>query len=166
MMTCNVKYFMCPTFSSSTARKGHRCLLSCSQRRRRRTGEIDNLEILFCIHDGLKVTNLPHRNNSCRKNSGESETIDNDIPVIDRSIGFKKRNKELLILPILKQRVLRMSHPFTLRDQVESFIEKRLREPGHVVIVIAEGAGQELIPLMTQIASFSLSFGVPGNGNE
>jgi hypothetical protein len=38
-----------------------------------------------------------------------------------------------------------------LRDQVESFIEKRLREPGHVVIVIAEGAGQELIPLMTQV---------------
>ncbi|KAI5411720.1 ATP-dependent 6-phosphofructokinase 3, variant 3 [Lathyrus oleraceus] len=113
---------------------------------------------------------------------GIPKTIDNDIPVIDKSIGFDTAVEEA-------QRAINSAHveaesaengigvvklmghcsgfiamyatfasrdvdcclipesPFYLEGPggVLEFIEKRLREQGHMVIVIAEGAGQELI---------------------
>ncbi|XP_045804024.1 ATP-dependent 6-phosphofructokinase 6-like [Trifolium pratense] len=114
---------------------------------------------------------------------GIPKTIDNDIPVIDKSIGFDTAVEEA-------QRAINSAHveaesaengigvvklmgrcsgfiamyatlasrdvdcclipesPFYLDGPggLLEFIEKRLREQGHMVIVIAEGAGQELIP--------------------
>ncbi|KEH39542.1 6-phosphofructokinase [Medicago truncatula] len=114
---------------------------------------------------------------------GIPKTIDNDIPVIDKSIGFDTAVEEA-------QRAINSAHveaesaengigvvklmgrcsgfiamyatlasrdvdcclipesPFYLEGPggLLEFIEKRLREQGHMVIVIAEGAGQELIP--------------------
>ncbi|KAK2371341.1 ATP-dependent 6-phosphofructokinase [Trifolium repens] len=114
---------------------------------------------------------------------GIPKTIDNDIPVIDKSIGFDTAVEEA-------QRAINSAHveaesaengigvvklmgrcsgfiamyatlasrdvdcclipesPFYLEGPggLLEFIERRLREQGHMVIVIAEGAGQELIP--------------------
>ncbi|KAL6212517.1 hypothetical protein ACLB2K_017737 [Fragaria x ananassa] len=113
---------------------------------------------------------------------GVPKTIDNDIPVIDRSFGFDTAVEEA-------QRAINAAHveaesiengigvvklmgrysgfiamyatlasrdvdcclipesPFFLegRGGLFEFIEKRLKENGHMVIVIAEGAGQDLL---------------------
>ncbi|KAJ4835597.1 ATP-dependent 6-phosphofructokinase 3 [Turnera subulata] len=113
---------------------------------------------------------------------GIPKTIDNDIPVIDRSFGFDTAVEEA-------QRAINAAHveaesvengiglvklmgrysgfiamyatlasrdvdcclipesPFYLEGEggLFEFIEKRLKENGHMVIVIAEGAGQELL---------------------
>jgi 6-phosphofructokinase 1 len=114
--------------------------------------------------------------------SGIPKTIDNDIPVIDRSFGFDTAVEEA-------QRAINAAHveaesaengigvvklmgrysgfiamyatlasrdvdcclipesPFYLEGEggLFEFMEKRLKENGHMVIVIAEGAGQELL---------------------
>ncbi|XP_010541000.1 PREDICTED: ATP-dependent 6-phosphofructokinase 1 isoform X2 [Tarenaya hassleriana] len=114
--------------------------------------------------------------------AGIPKTIDNDIPVIDRSFGFDTAVEEA-------QRAINAAHveatstengiglvklmgrysgfiamhatlasrdvdcclipesPFYLEGEggLFEFIEKRLKENGHMVIVIAEGAGQELL---------------------
>ncbi|KAK9946603.1 hypothetical protein M0R45_012059 [Rubus argutus] len=113
---------------------------------------------------------------------GIPKTIDNDIPVIDRSFGFDTAVEEA-------QRAINAAHveaesiengigvvklmgrysgfiamyatlasrdvdcclipesPFYLegRGGLFEYIEKRLKENGHMVIVIAEGAGQDLL---------------------
>ncbi|XVF49071.1 hypothetical protein PTKIN_Ptkin03bG0239600 [Pterospermum kingtungense] len=113
---------------------------------------------------------------------GIPKTIDNDIPVIDRSFGFDTAVEEA-------QRAINAAHvesesiengiglvklmgrysgfiamystlasrdvdcclipesPFYLEGPggLFEYIEKRLKENGHMVIVVAEGAGQELI---------------------
>ncbi|PON67872.1 Pyrophosphate-dependent phosphofructokinase TP0108-type [Parasponia andersonii] len=114
--------------------------------------------------------------------AGIPKTIDNDIPVIDRSFGFDTAVEEA-------QRAINAAHveaesiengigvvklmgrysgfiamyatlgsrdvdcclipesPFYLEGNggLFEFIEKRLKENGHMVIVIAEGVGQELL---------------------
>ncbi|KAM7490486.1 hypothetical protein LguiA_033407 [Lonicera macranthoides] len=114
--------------------------------------------------------------------AGIPKTIDNDIPVIDRSFGFDTAVEEA-------QRAINAAHveaesaengvgvvklmgrysgfiamyatlasrdvdcclipesPFFLEGEggLFEFVEKRLKENGHMVIVIAEGAGQELL---------------------
>ncbi|GAB4837159.1 ATP-dependent 6-phosphofructokinase 3 [Ancistrocladus abbreviatus] len=114
--------------------------------------------------------------------AGIPKTIDNDIPVIDRSFGFDTAVEEA-------QRAINAAHveaesmengvgvvklmgrdsgfiamyatlasrdvdcclipesPFFLegKDGLFKFIVRRLKENGHMVIVIAEGAGQELL---------------------
>ncbi|ONI33738.1 hypothetical protein PRUPE_1G444000 [Prunus persica] len=114
--------------------------------------------------------------------AGIPKTIDNDIPVIDRSFGFDTAVEEA-------QRAINAAHveaesiengigvvklmgrysgfiamyatlasrdvdcclipesPFYLegRGGLFEYIEKRLKENGHMVIVIAEGAGQDLL---------------------
>ncbi|XP_050366623.1 ATP-dependent 6-phosphofructokinase 6 [Argentina anserina] len=114
--------------------------------------------------------------------AGVPKTIDNDIPVIDRSFGFDTAVEEA-------QRAINAAHveaesmdngiglvklmgrysgfiamyatlasrdvdcclipesPFFLegRGGLFDFIEKRLKEIGHMVLVIAEGAGQDLL---------------------
>ncbi|VFQ84691.1 unnamed protein product [Cuscuta campestris] len=118
--------------------------------------------------------------------AGIPKTIDNDIPVIDKSFGFDTAVEEA-------QRAINAAHveaesaengiglvklmgrysgfiamyatlasrdvdcclipesPFYLEGQggLLEYIEKRLRENGHMVIVIAEGAGQELLAAET-----------------
>ncbi|KAK1377681.1 ATP-dependent 6-phosphofructokinase [Heracleum sosnowskyi] len=115
--------------------------------------------------------------------AGIPKTIDNDIPVIDKSFGFDSAVEEA-------QRAINAAHveaestengiglvklmgrysgfiamyatlasrdvdcclipesPFYLEGKggLFEYIEKRLKENGHMVIVIAEGAGQELLP--------------------
>ncbi|XP_041995007.1 ATP-dependent 6-phosphofructokinase 6-like [Salvia splendens] len=114
---------------------------------------------------------------------GIPKTIDNDIPVIDRSFGFDTAVEEA-------QRAINAAHveansaengigmvklmgrysgfiamhatlasrdvdcclipesPFYLEGKggLFEYIEKKLKENGHMVIVVAEGAGQELLP--------------------
>ncbi|KAK4770382.1 hypothetical protein SAY87_030914 [Trapa incisa] len=114
--------------------------------------------------------------------AGIPKTIDNDIPVIDKSFGFDTAVEEA-------QRAINAAHveaesnengigvvklmgrycgfiamyatlasrdvdcclipesPFYLEGKggLFEYIEKRLKENGHMVIVIAEGAGQELV---------------------
>ncbi|KAF2285184.1 hypothetical protein GH714_038974 [Hevea brasiliensis] len=114
--------------------------------------------------------------------AGIPKTIDNDIPVIDKSFGFDTAVEEA-------QRAINAAHvesesmengiglvklmgrysgfiamhatlasrdvdcclipesPFYLEGEggLFEYIEKRLKEDGHMVIVIAEGAGQELL---------------------
>ncbi|XAR70826.1 6-phosphofructokinase [Bertholletia excelsa] len=114
--------------------------------------------------------------------AGIPKTIDNDIPVIDRSFGFDTAVEEA-------QRAINAAHveaestengvgvvklmgrysgfiamyatlasrdvdcclipesPFYLEGKggLFEYMEKRLKENGHMVIVIAEGAGQELV---------------------
>lgn len=114
--------------------------------------------------------------------AGIPKTIDNDIPVIDRSFGFDTAVEEA-------QRAINAAHveaesmengvglvklmgrysgfiamyatlasrdvdcclipesPFYLEGKggLFEYMEKRLKENGHMVIVIAEGAGQELL---------------------
>ncbi|XP_030452484.1 ATP-dependent 6-phosphofructokinase 6-like isoform X1 [Syzygium oleosum] len=114
--------------------------------------------------------------------AGIPKTIDNDIPVIDKSFGFDTAVEEA-------QRAINAAHveaesvengigvvklmgrysgfiamhatlasrdvdcclipesPFYLEGNggLYEFIEKRLKENGHMVIVIAEGAGQDLV---------------------
>ncbi|TXG61961.1 hypothetical protein EZV62_013324 [Acer yangbiense] len=114
--------------------------------------------------------------------AGIPKTIDNDIPVIDRSFGFDTAVEEA-------QRAINAAHveagsiengigfvklmgrysgfiamhstlasrdvdcclipesPFFLEGKggLYEFIEKRLKENGHMVIVMAEGAGQDLL---------------------
>ncbi|CAH9074290.1 unnamed protein product [Cuscuta europaea] len=121
--------------------------------------------------------------------AGIPKTIDNDIPVIDKSFGFDTAVEEA-------QRAINAAHveaesaengiglvklmgrysgfiamyatlasrdvdcclipesPFYLEGQggLLEYIEKRLKENGHMVIVTAEGAGQELIAAETAIA--------------
>ncbi|KAM7251581.1 hypothetical protein ACFE04_023464 [Oxalis oulophora] len=95
---------------------------------------------------------------------GIPKTIDNDILVIDKSFGFDSAVEEAQ-RAIRKQRELYRSgqtdgkvqrrdvdcclileSPFYLEGPggLFDYIEKRLKENGHMVIVIAEGAGQEL----------------------
>ncbi|KAL8102500.1 hypothetical protein AgCh_027123 [Apium graveolens] len=114
--------------------------------------------------------------------AGIPKTIDNDIPVIDKSFGFDSAVEEA-------QRAINAAHveaestengiglvklmgrnsgfiamyatlasrdvdcclipesPFYLEGKggLFEYIEKRLKENGHMVIVVAEGAGQELL---------------------
>ncbi|KAG2240071.1 hypothetical protein Bca52824_091073 [Brassica carinata] len=114
--------------------------------------------------------------------AGIPKTIDNDIPIIDRSLGFDTAVEEA-------QRAINAAHveatsfengiglvklmgrysgfiamyatlasrdvdcclipesPFFLKAKAvfSKFIGKRLKENGHMVIVIAEGAGQDLL---------------------
>ncbi|THU60983.1 hypothetical protein C4D60_Mb07t18490 [Musa balbisiana] len=93
--------------------------------------------------------------------AGIPKTIDNDIAVIDQSFGFDTAVEEA-------QRAINAAHveaesiengigvvklmgrysesPFRLEGKGEllEFIEKRLKENGHMVIVVAEGTGQDL----------------------
>ncbi|KAK7827333.1 atp-dependent 6-phosphofructokinase 3 [Quercus suber] len=77
--------------------------------------------------------------------AGIPKTIDNDIPVIDKSFGFiamyatlASRDVDCCLIP---------ESPFYLEGPggLFEYIEKRLKEHGHMVIVMAEGAGQELL---------------------
>ncbi|KAG5540539.1 hypothetical protein RHGRI_020675 [Rhododendron griersonianum] len=121
--------------------------------------------------------------------AGIPKTIDNDIPVIDKSFGFDTAVEEA-------QRAINAAHveaestengvgvvklmgrysgfiamyatlasrdvdlclipesPFYLEGEggLFEFVEKRLKESGHMVIVIAEGAGQELLAESLQSA--------------
>lgn len=114
--------------------------------------------------------------------AGIPKTIDNDIPVIDKSFGFDTAVEEA-------QRAINAAHveaesaengiglvklmgrysgfiamyatlasrdvdlclipesPFYLEGEggLLEYVEKRLKEDGHMVIVVAEGAGQELL---------------------
>ncbi|CAN1219208.1 ATP-dependent 6-phosphofructokinase 3 [Linum perenne] len=124
--------------------------------------------------------------------AGIPKTIDNDIPVIDKSFGFDTAVEEA-------QRAINAAHvesesvengiglvklmgrysgfiamyatlasrdvdcclipesPFYLEGEggLLEFVEKRLKESGHMVIVIAEGAGQELLSESQQITDAS-----------
>ncbi|KAF0901465.1 hypothetical protein E2562_003463 [Oryza meyeriana var. granulata] len=128
--------------------------------------------------------------------AGIPKTIDNDIPVIDRSFGFDTAVEEA-------QRAINAAHveagsadngigvvklmgrysgfiahyatlasrdvdcclipesPFYLEGEggLFRYIEKRLKENGHMVIVVAEGAGQKLIAETMQ------SMGKDASGN-
>ncbi|XP_031263080.1 ATP-dependent 6-phosphofructokinase 3-like isoform X1 [Pistacia vera] len=121
---------------------------------------------------------------------GIPKTIDNDIPVIDRSFGFDTAVEEA-------QRAINAAHveaesiengigvvklmgrysgfiamyatlasrdvecclipesPFYLEGEggLFEYIEKRVKEDGHMVIVIAEGAGQDLVSESTSSMS-------------
>ncbi|KAK1354834.1 ATP-dependent 6-phosphofructokinase [Heracleum sosnowskyi] len=114
--------------------------------------------------------------------AGIPKTIDNDIPVIDKSFGFDTAVEEaqrainaahveaesmengiglvklmgrhsgfIALFATLASRdvdcCLIPESPFYLEGPggLFQFIEKRLKENGHMVIVIAEGAGQELV---------------------
>ncbi|KAL3623682.1 ATP-dependent 6-phosphofructokinase 3 [Castilleja foliolosa] len=114
--------------------------------------------------------------------AGIPKTIDNDIPVIDRSFGFDSAVEEaeraitaahveatsfengiglvklmgrysgfIAMYATLASRdvdcCLIPEAPFYLEGPggLFEYIEKRLKENGHMVIVIAEGAGQELL---------------------
>ncbi|KAF5935141.1 hypothetical protein HYC85_026270 [Camellia sinensis] len=114
--------------------------------------------------------------------AGVPKTIDNDIPVIDKSFGFdtaveeaqrainaahveSESNENCIGLVKLMGRdsgfiamhatiasrdvdcCLIPESPFYLEGAggLFEYIEKRLKENGHMVIVIAEGAGQELL---------------------
>ncbi|XP_042001529.1 ATP-dependent 6-phosphofructokinase 1-like [Salvia splendens] len=114
--------------------------------------------------------------------AGIPKTIDNDIPVIDRSFGFDSAVEEaeraitaahveatsfengiglvklmgrysgfIAMYATLASRdvdcCLIPESPFVLEGPggLFEYIEKRLKEHGHMVIVIAEGAGQELV---------------------
>ncbi|KAL1552380.1 ATP-dependent 6-phosphofructokinase 3, variant 2 [Salvia divinorum] len=88
--------------------------------------------------------------------AGIPKTIDNDIPVIDRSFGFDTAVEEA-------QRAINAAH--VEAESAENgigvvklmgrysegqgglfeYIEKRLKENGHMVIVVAEGAGEDLL---------------------
>ncbi|THF99915.1 hypothetical protein TEA_002443 [Camellia sinensis var. sinensis] len=87
--------------------------------------------------------------------AGIPKTIDNDIPVIDKSFGFDAGVEET-------QRAINAAHVeaesfengvgvvklmgrYSGPGGLFEFMEKRLKENGHMVIVIAEGAGQELL---------------------
>ncbi|KAI4377776.1 hypothetical protein MLD38_015354 [Melastoma candidum] len=129
--------------------------------------------------------------------AGIPKTIDNDIPVIDKSFGFDTAVEEA-------QRAINAAHveaesieygigvvkvmgrysgfiamyatlasrdvdcclipesPFYLEGPggLFEFVEKRLKENGHMVIVIAEGAGQELL------SESKLSSGEDASGNK
>lgn len=131
--------------------------------------------------------------------AGIPKTIDNDIPVIDKSFGFDTAVEEA-------QRAINAAHveaesvengigvvklmgrnsgfiamyatlasrdvdcclipesPFYLEGAggLFEYIEKRLKENGHMVIVIAEGAGQELMSQNNQ----SLDNGKDASGNK
>ncbi|XP_040371528.1 ATP-dependent 6-phosphofructokinase 6 isoform X2 [Rosa chinensis] len=142
-------------------------------------------------HDTSKIVDsIQDRgiNQECRRRglnvavAGIPKTIDNDIPVIDKSFGFDTAVEEA-------QRAINAAHveaesiengigvvklmgrysgfiamyatlasrdvdcclipesPFYLEGAggLFEYIEKRLKENGHMVIVIAEGAGQELL---------------------
>ncbi|XP_057768391.1 ATP-dependent 6-phosphofructokinase 1-like isoform X2 [Salvia miltiorrhiza] len=114
--------------------------------------------------------------------AGIPKTIDNDIPVIDRSFGFDSAVEEaeraitaahveatsfengiglvklmgrysgfIAMYATLASRdvdcCLIPESPFILEGPggLFEYIERRLKEDGHMVIVIAEGAGQELL---------------------
>ncbi|CAN6191064.1 unnamed protein product [Urochloa humidicola] len=129
--------------------------------------------------------------------AGIPKTIDNDIPVIDKSFGFDTAVEEA-------QRAINAAHveavsaengiglvklmgrhsgfiahyatlasrdvdcclipesPFYLEGEggLFKYIEKRLKDNGHMVIVVAEGAGQKLIAETMQ------SIGKDASGNE
>ncbi|GJN00902.1 hypothetical protein PR202_ga18128 [Eleusine coracana subsp. coracana] len=129
--------------------------------------------------------------------AGIPKTIDNDIPVIDKSFGFDTAVEEA-------QRAINAAHveavsaengiglvklmgrhsgfiaqyatlasrdvdcclipesPFYLEGEggLLRYIEKRLKDNGHMVIVVAEGAGQKLIAETMQ------SIGKDASGNE
>lgn len=129
--------------------------------------------------------------------AGIPKTIDNDIPVIDKSFGFDTAVEEA-------QRAINAAHvesesiengigmvklmgrysgfiamyatlasrdvdcclipesPFYLEGKggLFEFIERRLKENGHMVIVMAEGAGQELL------SESLLSMGQDASGNN
>ncbi|CAD6337671.1 unnamed protein product [Miscanthus lutarioriparius] len=129
--------------------------------------------------------------------AGIPKTIDNDIPVIDKSFGFDTAVEEA-------QRAINAAHveavsaengiglvklmgrhsgfiahyatlasrdvdcclipesPFYLEGEggLFRYIEKRLKDNGHMVIVVAEGAGQKLIAETMQ------SIGKDASGNE
>ncbi|XP_048134162.1 ATP-dependent 6-phosphofructokinase 7-like isoform X2 [Rhodamnia argentea] len=87
--------------------------------------------------------------------AGIPKTIDNDIPVIDRSFGFDTAVEEA-------QRAINAAHVeaesgengiglvkvmgrYSGAGGLFEYVERRLKENGHMVIVIAEGAGQELL---------------------
>ncbi|KAF8034074.1 hypothetical protein BT93_C0375 [Corymbia citriodora subsp. variegata] len=131
--------------------------------------------------------------------AGIPKTIDNDVPVIDKSFGFDTAVEEA-------QRAINAAHveaesiengigvvklmgrnsgfiamyatlasrdvdcclipesPFFLEGAggLFEYIEKRLKENGHMVLVIAEGAGQELMSKSIQ----SLDNGKDASGNK
>ncbi|KAG1335334.1 ATP-dependent 6-phosphofructokinase 3 [Cocos nucifera] len=104
--------------------------------------------------------------------AGIPKTVDNDIAVIDKSFGFDTAVEEaerainaahveaesvengigfIAMYATLASRdvdcCLIPESPFYLEGKggLFEFIEKRLKEHGHMVLVVAEGAGQELI---------------------
>lgn len=131
--------------------------------------------------------------------AGIPKTIDNDIPVIDRSFGFDTAVEEA-------QRAINAAHveaesaengigvvklmgrycgfiamyatlanrdvdlclipesPFYLEGEggLLEYVEKRLKDNGHMVIVVAEGAGQELLAA----ESLSSSTAQDASGNK
>nr|GEV44920.1 ATP-dependent 6-phosphofructokinase 6-like [Tanacetum cinerariifolium] len=100
--------------------------------------------------------------------AGISKTVDNDILVIDKSFGFDTAVEEA-------QRVINAAHveakilitkkciskdvdlclisklPFYLEREggLLEYVERRLKDNGHMVIIVAEGAGQELLAAKT-----------------
>ncbi|KAF9602096.1 hypothetical protein IFM89_024863 [Coptis chinensis] len=98
--------------------------------------------------------------------AGVPKTIDNDIPVIDRSFGFdtavEEAQRAINAAHVEAERFIAMYATLASRDVdcclipespfylegpggLFEFMERRLKENGHMVIVIAEGAGQELL---------------------
>ncbi|KAK9101176.1 hypothetical protein Scep_024606 [Stephania cephalantha] len=98
--------------------------------------------------------------------AGIPKTIDNDIAVIDKSFGFdtavEEAQRAINAAHVEAERFIAMyatlasrdvdcclipESPFYLEGHggVYEFIERRLKENGHMVIVIAEGAGQDLL---------------------
>ncbi|KZV54274.1 6-phosphofructokinase 3 [Dorcoceras hygrometricum] len=126
--------------------------------------------------------------------AGIPKTIDNDIPVIDKSFGFDSAVEEaqrainaahveatsiengigfvklmgrysgfIVLYATLASRdvdcCLIPESPFYLEGPggLFEYIEKRLKEQGHMVIVMAEGAGQELLSEDFQTATHDAS---------
>ncbi|XP_071929772.1 ATP-dependent 6-phosphofructokinase 4, chloroplastic-like isoform X2 [Coffea arabica] len=109
---------------------------------------------------------------------GIPKTIDNDIAVIDKSFGFDTAVEEA-------QRAINAAHveaecvangvgivklmgrysesPFYLEGQggLLEYVEQRLKENGHVLIVLAEGAGQEYVSQSAQAVN-----GTDASGNR
>ncbi|KAH0683566.1 hypothetical protein KY290_022189 [Solanum tuberosum] len=85
---------------------------------------------------------------------GIPKTIDNDIPIIDKSFGFDSAVEEAQRAAHVEAMSFengigvvklmgRDSGFIAMIGGVFEYIEQRLKENGHVVIVVAEGAGQD-----------------------
>jgi 6-phosphofructokinase len=75
---------------------------------------------------------------------------------------FPNKNKWIKYLPFCQDCCLIPESPFYLEGEggLFRYIEKRLKDNGHMVIVVAEGAGQKLIAETMQ------SIGKDASGNE
>ncbi|XP_020272074.1 ATP-dependent 6-phosphofructokinase 2-like [Asparagus officinalis] len=83
--------------------------------------------------------------------TGIPKTVDNDIGIIDRSFGFQTAVEMALHSTLSSRDVdccLIPETEFYLEGKggLFEFLDQTLKQNGHAVIVVAEGAGQDMIP--------------------